>query len=182
VNFLLDTNSVIAILKGHAGVLRRMRQSQPRDLAVSSIVAHELFYGACEGHRTADNPTRIEALRFEILEFDREDAHHAGQLRATLATHAYWTIRRIDCDRPWTDTGHTQCSRVWARPRSPAGGLGDLAATGVRDWHSSIAPAIRAIDRQGVFRCHVLPLGRRTPYHIGAASSERPSCPTSSPH
>jgi tRNA(fMet)-specific endonuclease VapC len=85
VKFLFDTNSVIAILKGHTGFLKRMRQHQPRDFAVSAIVAHELFYGAYKGQRTTDNLARIEALRFEVLEFDREDAHHAGQLRATLA-------------------------------------------------------------------------------------------------
>ena len=83
--FLLDTNSVIAILKGHAGFLQRMRRYQPKDFGVSAIVAHELYYGAYKGQRTTDNLARIEALRFEILAFDREDAHHAGQLRATLA-------------------------------------------------------------------------------------------------
>ena len=83
--FLLDTNSVIAILKGRAGFLKRMRQYQPRDFAISTIVAHELYYGAYKGQRTAHNLARLEALRFEVLPFDHEDAHHAGRLRAALA-------------------------------------------------------------------------------------------------
>jgi tRNA(fMet)-specific endonuclease VapC len=44
-----------------------------------------LFYGAYKGQRTAENLTRIDAVRFEVLEFDREDAVHSGQLRAELA-------------------------------------------------------------------------------------------------
>ena len=83
--YLLDTNSIIAILKGHAQFLKRLRQHQPQDVAVSAIVAHELFYGAYKGQRTVANLARIDALRFEVLEFDREDALHSGQLRAELA-------------------------------------------------------------------------------------------------
>jgi tRNA(fMet)-specific endonuclease VapC len=86
VRFLLDTNSIIALLKGHHQFLKRMRQHQPQDVAVSAIVAHELFYGAFKGQRTVENLTRIDALRFEVLEFDREDALQSGQLRATLTT------------------------------------------------------------------------------------------------
>ena len=84
-SYLLDTNSVIAILKGHAGFLARMRRFRPRDFALPSIVAHELFYGAFKGKRIADNLDRIDALRFEVLEFGRQDARRAGELRAELA-------------------------------------------------------------------------------------------------
>ncbi|SHI22792.1 tRNA(fMet)-specific endonuclease VapC [Pollutimonas bauzanensis] len=50
-----------------------------------SIVAHELFYGAYKGQRMAENLARVEALQFEVLEFDREDAQRAAELRALLA-------------------------------------------------------------------------------------------------
>nr|WP_261378749.1 PIN domain-containing protein [Cupriavidus gilardii] len=49
------------------------------------MVAHELFYGAYKGQRTAENLARVEALQFEVLDFDREDARQAGELRAMLA-------------------------------------------------------------------------------------------------
>ena len=62
-----------------------MRQHQPQDFAISAIVAHELFYGAYKGQRTAENLARVDALRFEVLDFDREDARQAGELRARLA-------------------------------------------------------------------------------------------------
>ncbi|ESJ13366.1 MULTISPECIES: type II toxin-antitoxin system VapC family toxin [Cupriavidus] len=83
--YLLDSNAVIAIMKGHTGVLSHLRQHQPRDFGIPSIVAHELFYGAYKGQRTAENLARVEALQFEVLDFDREDARHAGELRAMLA-------------------------------------------------------------------------------------------------
>ena len=83
--YLLDSNAVIALLKGHPGFLSRIRQHAPQDFAIPAIVAHELFYGAYKGQRTAENLARIEALQFEVLEFDREDARQAGELRAHLS-------------------------------------------------------------------------------------------------
>ncbi|HVA19429.1 MAG TPA: type II toxin-antitoxin system VapC family toxin [Solirubrobacteraceae bacterium] len=83
--FLLDSNAVIALLKGHTGFLARLREHQPQDFGVPAIVAHELFYGAYKGQRTQESLARIDALAFEVLEFDREDARVAGELRAGLA-------------------------------------------------------------------------------------------------
>jgi tRNA(fMet)-specific endonuclease VapC len=85
VTYLLDSNAVIALLRGHAGFSLRLRREQPRDVALSSIVAHELFYGAYRSKRTKANLALVEALRFEVLDFDREDASRAGQIRAALA-------------------------------------------------------------------------------------------------
>lgn len=84
--YLFDSNAVIAIFKGHAGFLARVRQHRPQDFAISAIVVHELLYGAYKGQRTAENLARIDALRFEVLDFDQEDARHSGELRAVLAT------------------------------------------------------------------------------------------------
>lgn len=83
--FLLDSNAVIALLKGHTGFLTRLRQYQPEDFGIPAIVAHELFYGAYKGQRTVENLARVDALQFEVLDFDREDAQQAGELRAILA-------------------------------------------------------------------------------------------------
>ena len=85
-NYLLDTNAVIALMKGHTGFLTRLRQHQPRDFAMPSIVAHELYFGAYKSQRAADNLRRVEALQFEILDFDPEDARRAGEVRAQLAS------------------------------------------------------------------------------------------------
>jgi tRNA(fMet)-specific endonuclease VapC len=66
-------------------LLARLRACQPADFGMPSIVAHELYYGAYRSQHMDNNLQRIEALRFELLDFDREDARHAGQLRAFLA-------------------------------------------------------------------------------------------------
>ncbi|RWE37212.1 MAG: type II toxin-antitoxin system VapC family toxin [Mesorhizobium sp.] len=83
--YLLDTNAVIAVIKGDASLLALLKQHTPQDFALSAIVAHELYYGAERSKRRAENLARIEALQFPVLEFDREDARHAGEIRATLA-------------------------------------------------------------------------------------------------
>ena len=83
--FLLDSNAIIALLKGHPAFLARLRQHQPQDFGVPSIVMHELYYGAYKGQRRVENLERVDALQFEVLEFDREDARQAGELRAQLA-------------------------------------------------------------------------------------------------
>ena len=83
--YLLDANAVIALLKGHPGFLARLRRHKPADFAMPSIVVHELFYGAYKGQHTARNLERLEALQFQVLEFDREDAQRAGELRALLS-------------------------------------------------------------------------------------------------
>lgn len=83
--YLLDSNAIIALLKGHAGFIARLKRCDPEDVAISAIVAHELFYGAYRSRRRADNLARLDALRFPILEFDGEDARRAGELRAALA-------------------------------------------------------------------------------------------------
>ena len=83
--FLLDSNAVIALWQGHKSFLTRLRAHDPKDFGVSSIVAHELYYGAYKGSRTPDHLARIDAMQFEIVDFDAEDARCAGELRALLA-------------------------------------------------------------------------------------------------
>ena len=83
---LLDTNTVIAILRDNGSTIaRRLRRENPRDVAISAIVAHELFYGAFKSRRAAHNTALVDALRFAVVEFDREDARQAGEIRALLA-------------------------------------------------------------------------------------------------
>ena len=83
--FLLDTNAVIALLKGHPGFRDRILAHAPHDFGIPSIVMHELFYGAYKSANVEGNLARLEGLRFEVLDFDPEDARWAGNLRAGLA-------------------------------------------------------------------------------------------------
>jgi tRNA(fMet)-specific endonuclease VapC len=85
--YLLDANVVIGLLNDATSKLaRRARRERPADIAISAIVAHELFYGAFKSRRAAQNVALIDALQFAVLEFDKEDARQAGEVRALLAS------------------------------------------------------------------------------------------------
>jgi tRNA(fMet)-specific endonuclease VapC len=85
--YLLDTNAVIALLNDISSKLaQRARRERPGDIAVSAVVAHELFYGAFKSRRTTQNLAVIDALQFAVIEFDKEDARQSGKVRALLAS------------------------------------------------------------------------------------------------
>jgi tRNA(fMet)-specific endonuclease VapC len=58
---------------------------QPQDVGISAIVAHELYDGAFKSQRASRKVALVDALQFEVVEFDHEDARHAGEVRALLA-------------------------------------------------------------------------------------------------
>jgi len=83
--FLLDANAVIGLLKGNTGLLAGVRRHAPQDFGLPAIAAHELFYGAYKSQRTAQNLELLDGLYLAVLEFDKEDARQAGEIRAALA-------------------------------------------------------------------------------------------------
>lgn len=86
--YLLDTNAVIAALDGDdPRVAQRIREHRPADVCISAIVAHELYYGAYKSRRSEHNAALVDTLQFEVLEFDREDARQAGEIRAVLTSN-----------------------------------------------------------------------------------------------
>jgi tRNA(fMet)-specific endonuclease VapC len=90
VNYLLDTNAVIALLKNQPqGVRSRLRRTASRgaSIAVSSVVMYELWYGVARSVRRRENTERLRAFlsgTINVLPFDDEDAVVAGDLRAAL--------------------------------------------------------------------------------------------------
>lgn len=83
--FLLDANAVIGLLGGNAGLLAEVRRQTPRDIGIPAVAAHELFYGAYKSRRQAHNLQLLDGMQLEVLEFDKEDARQAGEIRAALA-------------------------------------------------------------------------------------------------
>ena len=68
-NYLLDTNAVIALLKDRpTGVRGRLRRAVSRgaSIAVSSIVLYELWYGVARSERRRENAERLRV--FEVDE------------------------------------------------------------------------------------------------------------------
>lgn len=84
-NYLLDTNAVIALMAGDATINAQARRHAPGDIGLSAIVTHELYYGASKSRRRDDSLALVDALQFETLEFDKEDSRVAGEIRATLS-------------------------------------------------------------------------------------------------
>jgi len=90
VNYFLDTNAVIALLKNQPSAVRsRLRRVASRGaaVAISSIVLYELRYGVARSERRRENAERLRVFlsgNVTVVPFDEEDATVAGDLRAAL--------------------------------------------------------------------------------------------------
>jgi tRNA(fMet)-specific endonuclease VapC len=89
-NYLLDTNSCIALLSPTTNsVQKRFARASRRGgkFFVPSVVAFELWYGVFKSARQQENAKRCEmffAGPLEMLPFQDGDAKAAGELRAEL--------------------------------------------------------------------------------------------------
>jgi tRNA(fMet)-specific endonuclease VapC len=90
VNYLLDTNAVIALLKNQPpGMRSRLRRVMSRgaSIFVSSVVLYELWYGVARSGHRSENTERLRVFLsgdISVVPFDEEDALAAGDLRAEL--------------------------------------------------------------------------------------------------
>ena len=91
-NYLLDTNAVVGLVKNRPPVVRmRLRDVVARgaSLSVSTIVLHELWFGVARSERQTENAARLRAFlagNIDIVDFEEADAVIAGELRAELAS------------------------------------------------------------------------------------------------
>lgn len=89
-NYLLDTNAVVALLRNKpARVRERYREAEQAgdDVAISSVVLFELWYGVAKSGRIQENTERLHILlsgNLDVLDFDDEDAQTAGRTLADL--------------------------------------------------------------------------------------------------
>ena len=87
----LDTNVAIALLNGHPPQVRT-RFDAARDagtsIALSSIVYHELMYGAAASARRRENEEKIALFiatsRIALVDFNEADSAEAADIRAYL--------------------------------------------------------------------------------------------------
>jgi tRNA(fMet)-specific endonuclease VapC len=90
VNYLLDTNAVVALLRGKPEKVRdryRAAGAGGSYLAVSSVVLFELWYGVEKSTQIPQNRERLRVFLsggMDLLAFDDEDAQTAGRIRAAL--------------------------------------------------------------------------------------------------
>ena len=84
--YLLDTDTIIYILKGHVKVLENLRQNFHEPMSLSVISLTELYYGAFKSQRVASNLAKIRTLesKLEIIPVGKESAEIFGMLKASL--------------------------------------------------------------------------------------------------
>lgn len=82
--FSLDTNAVIALMKGQREVVDRMREHGVDTIGLSSIVFHELHFGACRSDHMAATLARLDALPFKVMDLNRDDACAGAEIRSQL--------------------------------------------------------------------------------------------------
>ena len=89
-SYLLDTNVCIALINGASLRVRQRyfevtsRQIVPQ---VSSVVAHELWYGVAKSARVIENANRLNAFlssAVSVLDYSERDAQASAEIRAEL--------------------------------------------------------------------------------------------------
>lgn len=84
--YLLDTNILIAALKGHLDVRRRLETLSFNDMRLSAIVLGELEFGAEKSAHGERNRARLATLaqRLPLVGVDATTTRHYAQVRALL--------------------------------------------------------------------------------------------------
>ena len=75
---------MIGLMRNSTPIRRRLRFIPAEQVATSSIVMHELYYGAYKGTETATDLAILAALPVQVIEFTPDDAFRAGEIRAYL--------------------------------------------------------------------------------------------------
>ena len=85
--YLLDTDTCVDLLRGVPAVVQRLETLTPDDCGISAITSFELFAGAARAREPRRETAKIERLIAVIQElpFDAEAARRAGALRSELA-------------------------------------------------------------------------------------------------
>ena len=85
-NYVLDTNFIIHLLKGDLGAVSFVRTYPKECLLLTSVTQAELYYGAYKSKRVEKNLAAFEITfkEFSCLDFDSESARRYGLLRTAL--------------------------------------------------------------------------------------------------
>ena len=85
-NYLLDTNTCIYMMKNHPPVVEHYKTNKHLGIAVSTITAAELYFGVFNSVSPEKNGANLVKflIGLEILEFDDSAAIEYGRIRAVL--------------------------------------------------------------------------------------------------
>ena len=84
---MLDANVCIRVLRDRpAHVAHRFRAEAP-ELGISTVVLHELYYGAARSARPDTQRALVEAFaaQIDVADFDCAASDHAADIKAALA-------------------------------------------------------------------------------------------------
>lgn len=86
-NWMLDTDTCIAIIKKHPAAIKKLRGKSIGQVGVSSITLGELAFGAAKSSRPGEAHEALSEflLALEVAPFEEEAAMSYGQVRASLA-------------------------------------------------------------------------------------------------
>jgi len=84
--YLLDTDTVIYILKGNPAVAEQLGQHLHDPMKISVVTYMELYYGAYKSQRVTANASRIKALgqSIEMAPINAAVAETFGMIKASL--------------------------------------------------------------------------------------------------
>jgi tRNA(fMet)-specific endonuclease VapC len=83
---LLDTNVFIAVMRGQAAVLQRLRATNPADIGISSVSLYELYSGVERCAMPLIEKQKVEKLiqPIHLLPFDADAAQFTVKVRRQL--------------------------------------------------------------------------------------------------
>jgi tRNA(fMet)-specific endonuclease VapC len=87
VRYLLDTSVCVPLInRSEPALADKLLALAPADVMLCSVVKAELYYGARNSKRVAENLDRVERFcrAFESIPFDDRAAAHYGSVRAQL--------------------------------------------------------------------------------------------------
>lgn len=86
--YLLDTDTIIFSLKGHAAVEKNLQGHIHDPIKISVVTLMELYYGAYKSQRVESNLAKIKTLEnaLEIIPLGKESAEIFGIYKSKLET------------------------------------------------------------------------------------------------
>jgi tRNA(fMet)-specific endonuclease VapC len=84
---MLDANLCIRVLRDRPAAIGERFKSDASQLSISTIVLHELLYGAARSNHPEAERTKVEAFaaHLNVLDFDPAASEHAADIKAVLA-------------------------------------------------------------------------------------------------
>jgi tRNA(fMet)-specific endonuclease VapC len=88
VDYLLDTDTCVDLLRNVPAVIEKLRTLAPDDCGISAVSSFELFAGAARAREPRREVQKVQALLdvIEEISFDSDAARRAGALRFELET------------------------------------------------------------------------------------------------